>query len=208
MSYTIDRSSTKFLCGLFSSEALENWQRTSVINGGVCLCGRSNVGKSSLINALWGDKTAKTSRNPGKTQGIMAFSFNLKDCKETLGPFYLFDLPGYGMAKVSKETKSHWDQLMKTFFDQLGPRIMIVHIRDARHPNEGLDKGFEDFISNFRQKKILVFNKMDKLKGQREKASFHKFLREDIGRATYCLSAKSREGTGNFEKVLLDFLTE
>ncbi len=208
MNYTIDKSSTKFLRGLFSCNELKSWQSTEVINGGICFCGRSNVGKSSLINALWGNKTAKTSKNPGKTQGIMVFTFILKNHTETRGPFYLFDLPGYGTAKVSKEIKNVWKRLMETFFDQLDSKVMIVHVRDARHPMEELDRVFENFVSELMQKKVLIFNKMDKLKGQKEKLLFHKFLQAHIDRENYCVSTKNLEGINAFKKALMNFLID
>lgn len=85
---------------------------------GVSFVGRSNVGKSSMINALFGSKTARVSKTPGRTREINIFEFelNLNGKKSTLQPFYLIDLPGYGHAEVSKEMSKNWNELMGIFF--------------------------------------------------------------------------------------------
>ena len=77
------------------------------------ISGRSNVGKSSFINQLLKDKIAKTSKTPGRTQEINLFSFSYRQQENTI---YLFDLPGYGYAKISKETQKKWDKLLSHFF--------------------------------------------------------------------------------------------
>ena len=166
------------------------------------------MGKSSLINTLWGHDTAKTSNTPGKTQGVMVSSFVLKDYSQTLGPFYLFDLPGYGAARVSKKIKQNWNELMGAFFNRLTPRSMIVHVRDARHPEEESDDSFENFVSYREQRKVLVFNKIDKLRGQKERASFERAYKEKVknGVDIYCVSATKKNGISKFEQALVQFL--
>ena len=207
MDYRIDRSSTKLLYGLFDLEGLMGFPWPSVASG-VCFCGRSNVGKSSLINALWGKNTARVSKSPGKTRGVMISSFFLKHEKQVIGPFHLFDLPGYGKANVSKKTKEQWNKLMGAFFEQINSKMIIVHVKDSRHPEEKLDDEFEHFVSSQKQEKVLLFNKIDKLRGQKEKVLFERMYKEKLKTMSdiYCVSAKNRDGIEKLEKGLVRFL--
>ena len=80
-----------------------------------------------------------------------------------------FDLPGYGHAQVSKEM-SQWDILMNEFFTHCPGSVQMVNIQDARHPNQEADQRFQQYLKPFDFTTTLVFNKMDKLKKQKERA--------------------------------------
>ena len=95
------------------------------------VAGRSNVGKSSFINQLLKDKLAKTSKTPGRTQEVNLFSFKYRDLDEKI---YLFDLPGYGYAKTSKEMQKKWYHLLGFFFSSLPASAVVLQIQDAKIP--------------------------------------------------------------------------
>ena len=121
------------------------------------LIGRSNVGKSSLINMLT-DRPglAKVSSTPGKTRLINHFKINAK--------WYLVDLPGYGYAKVSKEERDRWGRLMESYFQEQGLISLGVLIVDARHKPTADDETMCTWFKESGCPLIVVANKLDKLK--------------------------------------------
>ena len=133
--------------------------------------GRSNVGKSSLINMITGRKNlAKTSSTPGKTQLINFFLINKK--------WYVVDLPGYGFAKVSKDKRAAFDKMIKSYLTKR-PSLMTVFILvDARIPPQKLDI---DFINQTGQSNIplvILFTKTDKLSLRQITLSTEAFFKE------------------------------
>jgi GTP-binding protein len=127
--------------------------------------GRSNVGKSSLINMLCNnDKLAKTSNAPGKTQMINHFEImsvsKAGDAKDT--KWYLVDLPGYGFAKISMSSRRRWEQMIENYIRKRENLIKVFVLIDARHAPQKID--FE-FIKNLALWEIpftLIFTKADK----------------------------------------------
>ncbi len=134
--------------------------------------GRSNVGKSSLINALTDrKKLAKTSGTPGKTKLINHFRIN--------NNWFLVDLPGYGWAKVSKKEKAEFDKLIRTYLSQR-ENLMCVHVLvDIRHKAQQIDLEFMRWLGENDIPFTIVFTKADKLKkiGEVDK-SFERFKEE------------------------------
>ncbi len=122
----------------------------------VVFSGKSNVGKSSMINRLIGRKSlARVSSAPGKTASI-----NFYDC----GFFRLVDLPGYGYAKVSRQDKEHWSELVNGFFREKRNIALVVQLIDARRePSEG-DEQMLEYITHSRLPFIVAYTKTDKLK--------------------------------------------
>lgn len=133
---------------------------------GISFVGRSNVGKSSLINALFKNNLARVSKTPGRTREINVFGFQ---SIENPNAYLLYDLPGYGHAKVSKEMSKNWDELMSTFFEVANDQVQHFILQDARHPFQAADLQFLDYLKNFPTEVYLVLNKYDKLKTQKEK---------------------------------------
>ncbi len=168
----IQRGSARFMMAIEKPEQLEEWMRNHADAIGLAMVGRSNVGKSSIINSMFGAKTAKTSKTPGRTQKINIFKFFLNDDDSRF--FYLFDLPGYGHAKVSKSMLKNWNELIATFFKNINRNIVLFNIQDARHPNQDADKSFYEFVNPKYFEIYLIFNKIDKLKKQKEKAALEK----------------------------------
>ena len=120
--------------------------------------GRSNVGKSSLINKLCSRKNlARVSSTPGKTATINFYAVD--DC-------YFVDLPGYGYAKVSKTERDRWGKLMESYFQSAGLIHLGVQIVDARHKPTADDVTMHDYFVQTGCPVVIVANKLDKLKAR------------------------------------------
>ncbi len=139
----------------------------------ICLIGRSNVGKSSLINALSNSKIAKTSSTPGRTQLVNFFDFGI--CR-------LVDLPGYGFAKLPRPKQEEIMKLTEKYFNSSKNLKTIVHIVDANVITD-LDLEMSLYFRSLNKKNyILVLNKVDKEKMYRYQNNLHatrKFLQLD-----------------------------
>ena len=123
----------------------------------VAFVGRSNVGKSSLLNALLQRKRmAKTSGTPGKTQTINFFDVN--------GTIYFTDLPGYGYAKVPKKVKEHWGRVMTAYLATREALRLVVHLVDARHPPTEKDLDMLALLDRAEVPTLIAATKIDKLK--------------------------------------------
>lgn len=125
----------------------------------VAFAGRSNVGKSSLINALTGRKAlARTSHTPGRTQQLNVFDLG--------GLLYLVDMPGYGYAKVSKTQKKEWDKLIRSYL-RGRPNLRCVYVLiDARHGLKDNDKEIMAMLDEAAVSYQIVLTKADKVKDQ------------------------------------------
>ena len=118
--------------------------------------GRSNVGKSSLINMLTGRKSlAKTSGKPGKTQLINHFKIN--------DNWFLVDLPGYGYAKVSKKNRSIFSKFIYEYLEKRENLICTFVLIDSRHEPQKIDMQFMEWLGQNQIPFVIIFTKMDKL---------------------------------------------
>lgn len=122
--------------------------------------GRSNVGKSSLINMLTNSKNlAKTSSRPGKTQLINHFKINSN--------WYLVDLPGYGYAKVSKKTKSVFQKFITDYFEKRQQLVSAFVLIDIRHEAQKIDLEFMQYLGESEIPFSIIFTKADKVGKQK-----------------------------------------
>ena len=136
----------------------------------IAFLGRSNVGKSSLLNSLTKRKSlAKSSSTPGKTQLINYFDITFKDYAEEDSKYYarFVDLPGFGYAKVSKSLKKNWHQNLTDFLEQRPSLQIFVHLIDSRHSTLDIDQSVDEFLNHIKRGDQIIINaftKIDKLK--------------------------------------------
>ncbi|MCF6243683.1 MAG: ribosome biogenesis GTP-binding protein YihA/YsxC [Sulfurovum sp.] len=164
----------------------------------VVFLGRSNVGKSSTLNALTDRKNlAKSSATPGKTQLINFFETRYLYDEQSY-PVRFVDLPGFGYAKVSKTLKEVWQKNLVEFIQHRVSIRLFIHLRDARHPYAKIDDDVETYISEFirpDQKYLTVFTKIDKL-NQKER---NKLKRDFPGSITVSNSKRNGHDRVHFE---------
>lgn len=139
----------------------------------IAFAGKSNVGKSSLINALMNRKSyARISATPGKTQTINYYNINQE--------FYLVDLPGYGYAKVSEQEKQKWGQMVERYLHGSRQLKAVFLLIDIRHDPSANDKMMYDWIVSQGYHPIIIATKFDKIKrSQKEKQV--KAVRQGLG---------------------------
>ena len=128
--------------------------------------GRSNVGKSSLINMLCNnEKLAKTSGSPGKTQLINHFEIISTvgdESKQSSLKWYLVDLPGYGFAKVSQNSRRRWEQMIENYLRKSENLTMVFVLIDSRHSPQKIDLEFLENLKKWDVPLCLIFTKSDK----------------------------------------------
>lgn len=208
----IQKGKTEFLLGIDTVEQLQQWLNEHSFANGIAFIGRSNVGKSSLINSLFGKSTARVSKTPGRTRQVNIFDFIVEN-KETksLEHFYLFDVPGYGHADVSKEMAANWQQLLDTFFHLCSEKILLLNIQDSRHPLQESDLVFHDYIKSFNLETYVLFNKIDKLKTQSERAKLKAHMPEIYKKFKWVkqihfTSAEKGDGLAAVELAIVNFV--
>jgi GTP-binding protein len=173
----------------------------------VAFLARSNVGKSSLLNALVNHKgMAKVSATPGKTQLINFFNLEFRDQEDDSRLEARFvDLPGFGYAKVSKSIKAQWQRSLTQFIAEREQIKLFIHLVDARHPNLEIDADVDTYLAEILEEDqvlLHVFTKMDKL-NQKELGA----LRKQYPGALMISNTKKR-GIEKLTQVIYDILRE
>ena len=146
----------KITSATFSKSAFteEHWPTDNIRE--ISFLGRSNVGKSSLINSLLSVKgLARTSSTPGRTQSLNFFDINQK--------FRFVDLPGYGYAKVPKSLRMSWGQMAEDFLAKRTNLVLSIQIVDSRHDPTKLDLQLNEWLNHFDKPYLIVATKSDKL---------------------------------------------
>ena len=157
----------------------------------IAFAGKSNVGKSSLINALMNRKSyARISATPGKTQTINYYSIN--------DEMYLVDLPGYGYAKVSEQEKAQWGKLIERYLHTSGQLRAVFLLIDIRHAPSANDKMMYHWIVEQGYQPIIIATKLDKIKRSQVQKCI-KILKEGLelvpGTKVIPFSSQTKQGT-------------
>ena len=169
--------------------------------------GKSNVGKSSLINALMNRKAyARTSSQPGKTQTINFYKIN--------DAFYYVDLPGYGYAKVSLEAKEKWGKMIERYLRCSRMLKLVFLLVDIRHDPSANDKSMYDWIVYNGYHPVVIATKLDKI-NRSQRAKQLKTIRQGLGMGAEDIlipfSAETKEGREEIwellERTVQDFQT-
>lgn len=178
--------SAEFVLGAARLEQLPRGKRPEI-----ALAGRSNVGKSSLLNRLTGrKKLARISNTPGKTREL-----NLYVVNDALS---IIDLPGYGFAKVPETVKARWGRLVESYLHEREELTGVVHLVDVRHRPTGDDVMMHDWIKHYGVPALIVATKVDKIpRGKRAGALrvIHEALEPSPETPVVLFSADTGEGS-------------
>lgn len=171
----------------------------------VCFAGRSNVGKSSLINGLLNRKNiARTSNVPGKTQQMNYYNINEK-C-------YFVDLPGYGYAKVPKKERERWGRNIREYLNDRETLSLIIHVVDARHKPTALDEDFFYWMASNGKPFSVLLSKADKISNNKvaqAKADVKRILAEmNIEVPILAYSSESKKGIEAVQDLITEFVEE
>lgn len=166
----------------------------------IAFVGRSNVGKSSLLNLLTNRKSlARVSGNPGKTRTINFYLIN--------DAFRFVDLPGYGYAKVSKSITADWDRMMDDFFKQRKNLKRVVQLVDIRHEPSKLDVQMYEYLRSYGLDGLVCATKADKISGNQKQKNLSIIRKSlNLGKEDKIVPVSALKKTG--PDVLLDYIAE
>lgn len=169
----------------------------------ICFAGRSNVGKSSLINALLKRKNiARTSNVPGKTQQMNYYQVG-DSC-------YFVDLPGYGYAKAPQKERERWGQNIREYLLKRSSLALIIQVVDARHKPSALDEDFFYWMGVHQKPFSVVLSKVDKLSNNgiaQAKAGVKRLLAEmNIEVPIIACSSESKKGILEIQELIMEFI--
>ena len=168
----------------------------------IAFMGRSNVGKSSLINSLLAVRgLARTSSTPGRTQSLNFFLINNR--------FRFVDLPGFGYARVPKAIKSTWGEMVTSYLAMREQLVLSIHIVDSRHEPTKLDLQLHEWLQHSAKPCLIVATKSDKLSNNELKESLGRVKRVFSKERVVTYSAKTGRGGSEvwraIESALADF---
>ncbi len=158
-------SSSEFIKSAFREA---DWPRDPKAE--IAFMGRSNVGKSSLINSLLGTKgLARTSSTPGRTQSLNFFLVNDR--------FRFVDLPGFGYAKVPQIIRSSWGDMVTSYLAKRTQLVLSIHVVDSRHEPTTQDMQLHEWLEHFARPRLVVATKSDKLSNNEVKKNIERVKR-------------------------------
>ncbi len=153
----------------------------------IAFMGRSNVGKSSLINSLLGVRgLARTSSTPGRTQSLNFFLIN--------GQFSFVDLPGFGYARVPQTIRFTWGEMVTSYLAKRSQLVLSIHIVDSRHEPTKLDLQLHEWLEHSAKPQLIVATKSDKLSNNELRESVGRAKRAFGGAGVVAYSAKTTRG--------------
>lgn len=170
----------------------------------VAFAGKSNVGKSSLINVLMNRKSlARTSAQPGKTQTINFYNIN--------GALYFVDLPGYGYAKANESVKAKWGKMVEDYLHKSKKLQRVFLLIDIRHEPSENDRIMYDWILKHGYQPIIIATKLDKIKRsqlQKQMKLIRTSLHVEDGTVMIPFSAQTKQGRDEIYAILDEILAE
>ncbi len=167
----------------------------------IAFMGRSNVGKSSLINSLLSVRgLARTSGTPGRTQSLNFFLINRQ--------FRFVDLPGFGYARVPKAIKQSWGEMVSSYLAKREQLVLSIHIVDSRHEPTKLDLQLHEWLEHSAKPRIIVATKSDKLSNNELKESLGRVKRVFTMDRVVAFSAKNGRGGNEVWRAIESSLAE
>ena len=189
-------SSTEFIKSAFKED---DWPKDS--RPEIAFMGRSNVGKSSLINSLLRTHgLARTSSTPGRTQSLNFFLIN--------GQFSFVDLPGFGYARVPKIIKSTWGEMVTSYLAKRSQLMLSIHIVDSRHEPTKLDLQLHEWLMHTAKPRLIVATKSDKLSNNELRRNLEHIARVLNDDSVMAYSAKSGRGRNELWRAIESAIRE
>lgn len=157
----------------------------------VAVAGRSNVGKSSLINRLLGARLARVAGTPGKTRSVNFYEIRWENTR-----FRLVDLPGYGYASRSKRERGEWSQLIDSYLVNRDNIILALHLVDFRHGLLANDRILQEWLRELDLPLFVVFTKGDKISRGNHKGTLHRYVRDGLYSVDVPIITSAEKGAG------------
>ncbi|MDR1649559.1 MAG: ribosome biogenesis GTP-binding protein YihA/YsxC [Synergistaceae bacterium] len=170
----------------------------------IAVAGRSNVGKSTLINALLGGKLAYVGGTPGKTRSVNFYSVKIAARQGQEKTFRLVDLPGYGYAERSKSERKAWSQLTSSYVEKRKSLILVCHLVDFRHGLLANDRLLQDWLDNCGRPIFVLFTKADKIARSKRRGMLQQYVREGLKSVDVPIvtSAEEKDGIAELRAFL------
>jgi len=193
VSWKVSVEATAFNSGQFPSEGVPE----------IAMAGRSNVGKSTLVNAILGAKFAYVGATPGKTQSV---NFYLVDTGTV--SFRLVDLPGYGYAARSKAEKKAWSKLTSSYVEERGSLVLVCHLADFRHGLLENDRLLQDWLSQQGRPFMVLFTKADKISKGKRRSTLQQYIKDGLSSVDVPIitSGEDRSGIGEARAFMVKYL--
>jgi GTP-binding protein len=189
-------TSAEFLKSSFQES---DWPRDSKPE--IAFMGRSNVGKSSVINSLLNTRgLARTSNTPGRTQSLNFFDIN--------NSFRFVDLPGFGYARVPKSLRSGWGEMVTSYLAKRQQLVLSIQLVDSRHEPTKLDLQLHEWLQHSAKPRLIVATKSDKLSNNDLKMSLKRARRVFKAATVIAFSAKSGSGRNELWHTIEDALAD
>ncbi len=179
----------------FAGAAMQPGRYPKLSQPEIAFAGRSNVGKSSLINRLLNQKIARTSQTPGRTRQLNFFTINQA--------LTFVDLPGYGYAKVAKSERTAWQRLIEDYLIHAPNLCGVVIILDIRRGPEAEEAALADFLDYHDRPFLFVATKCDKLKRNQREKQRQILMRQIGGEPLLLFSARDGQGTDTLWQAML-----